>query len=75
QEVVSSILPPDRLMASRPDILDLNGEVLATDIRTVSLFAEPNKISRPTRLFACPDFFLRDPSIARQAGEGPPNRL
>ncbi|MGV2099674.1 peptidoglycan D,D-transpeptidase FtsI family protein [Rhizobium sp. 21-4511-3d] len=43
-EVVSSILPPDRLMASRPDILDRNGEVLATDIRTVSLFAEPNKI-------------------------------
>jgi cell division protein FtsI (penicillin-binding protein 3) len=29
---------------SRPDILDRNGEVLATDIRTVSLFAEPNKI-------------------------------
>jgi len=43
-ESVSSILPPDRLMASRPDILDRNGEVLATDIRTVSLFAEPNKI-------------------------------
>ena len=43
-EIVSSILPPDRLMASRPDILDRNGEVLATDIRTVSLFAEPNKI-------------------------------
>ncbi len=31
-------------MASRPDIIDRNGEVLATDIRTVSLFAEPNKI-------------------------------
>lgn len=46
-EVVSSILPPDRLMASRPDILDRNGEVLATDIRTVSLFAEPNKIVDP----------------------------
>ncbi|MBW9116752.1 penicillin-binding protein 2 [Rhizobium cauense] len=43
-DVVSSILPPDRLMASRPDILDRNGEVLATDIRTVSLFAEPNKV-------------------------------
>ncbi len=43
-EVVSSILPPDRLMASRPDILDRNGEVMATDIRTVSLFAEPNKV-------------------------------
>ena len=43
-ETVSSILPADRLMASRPDIVDRNGEVLATDIRTVSLFAEPNKI-------------------------------
>ncbi|WP_160009608.1 penicillin-binding protein 2 [Rhizobium sp. 18055] len=44
QDVVSSIPPADRLMASRPDILDRNGEVLATDIRTVSLFAEPNKV-------------------------------
>ncbi|CAN7496466.1 penicillin-binding protein 2 [Rhizobium sp. LjRoot30] len=43
-EVVSSIMPADRLMASRPDILDRNGEVLATDIRTVSLYAEPHKI-------------------------------
>ncbi len=43
-ETVSSIIPADRLMASRPDVLDRNGEVLATDIRTVSLFAEPHKI-------------------------------
>ncbi|MGV1789095.1 penicillin-binding protein 2 [Rhizobium lusitanum] len=43
-EMTSSILPPDRLMASRPDIIDRNGALLATDIRTVSLFAEPNKI-------------------------------
>ncbi|KAA0700340.1 penicillin-binding protein 2 [Neorhizobium sp. P12A] len=43
-ETTSSILPPDRLMASRPDIVDRNGALLATDIRTVSLFAEPNKI-------------------------------
>jgi cell division protein FtsI (penicillin-binding protein 3) len=43
-DTVSSILPPDRLMASRPDIVDRNGALLATDIRTVSLFAEPNKI-------------------------------
>ena len=46
-ETVSSIMPPDRLMASRPDLLDRNGEVLATDIRTVSLFAEPHKIVDP----------------------------
>ena len=43
-EVTSSILPPERLLASRPDIVDRNGALLATDIRTVSLFAEPNKI-------------------------------
>ncbi|TCL74983.1 penicillin-binding protein 2 [Rhizobium sp. BK251] len=43
-DTVSSIMPADRLMASRPDILDRNGEVLATDIRTVSLYAEPNKV-------------------------------
>ncbi len=46
-DVVSSILPADRFMASRPDILDRNGEVLATDIRTVSLYAEPHKIVDP----------------------------
>jgi len=43
-ETVSSIQRPDQLLVSRPDLLDRNGEVLATDIRTVSLFAEPNKI-------------------------------
>ncbi|HEX2147378.1 MAG TPA: penicillin-binding protein 2, partial [Pseudorhizobium sp.] len=43
-ETTSSIMPADRLLASRPDLLDRNGEVLATDIRTVSLYAEPNKI-------------------------------
>lgn len=46
-ETTSSILPADRLMASRPDILDRNGEVLATDIRTVSLFAEPHRVVDP----------------------------
>ncbi|MDX3925066.1 MAG: penicillin-binding protein 2 [Shinella sp.] len=43
-ETVSSIGPADHLMASRPDIVDRNGEILATDIRTVSLYAEPHKI-------------------------------
>ena len=43
-ETVSSIIRPDQLLASRPDLIDRNGEVLATDIRTVSLFAEPHKI-------------------------------
>ncbi|WP_430910935.1 penicillin-binding transpeptidase domain-containing protein [Methylobacterium sp. sgz302541] len=30
--------------AIRPDIIDRNGEILATDIRTVSVFAEPGNI-------------------------------
>jgi cell division protein FtsI (penicillin-binding protein 3) len=30
--------------AARPDIVDRNGQILATDIRTVSVFAEPRKI-------------------------------
>jgi len=29
---------------ARPDIIDRNGEILATDIRTVSVFAEPGNI-------------------------------
>ena len=36
--------PGSRVTASRPDIVDRNGEVLATDIKTSSLFAEPRKI-------------------------------
>ncbi|RCL00697.1 MAG: cell division protein FtsI (penicillin-binding protein 3) [Candidatus Tokpelaia sp. JSC189] len=31
-------------MASRPDIVDRNGQLLATDIKTYSLFAEPRRI-------------------------------
>ena len=29
---------------SRPDLLDRNGEILATDVKTTSVFAEPNRI-------------------------------
>jgi cell division protein FtsI (penicillin-binding protein 3) len=32
------------ISAARPNIVDRNGDVLATDIRTVSVFAEPRKI-------------------------------
>ena len=32
------------ISSARPDIVDRNGAVLATDIRTVSVFAEPRKI-------------------------------
>jgi cell division protein FtsI (penicillin-binding protein 3) len=40
----SAILPPERSAASRPDIIDRNGELLATDLRTFSLYAEPDRI-------------------------------
>lgn len=36
--------PPSRVTAARPDIVDRNGEVLATDINMASLFAEPRRI-------------------------------
>ncbi|WP_428426533.1 peptidoglycan D,D-transpeptidase FtsI family protein [Pararhizobium sp.] len=31
-------------IASRPDIIDRNGQLLATDLRTMSLYAEPRRI-------------------------------
>ena len=34
----------EAVSAARPDILDTNGEILATDIKTVSVFAEPRRI-------------------------------
>ena len=44
QDPDSSSGPTSRVTASRPDIVDRNGEVLATDIKTASLFAEPRRI-------------------------------
>jgi cell division protein FtsI (penicillin-binding protein 3) len=40
----SGISRAPQMTASRPEIVDRNGQLLATDIRTVSLFAEPIKI-------------------------------
>jgi cell division protein FtsI (penicillin-binding protein 3) len=34
----------DAVATARPDILDRNGQILATDVRTPSLFAEPRRI-------------------------------
>ncbi|WCJ66064.1 peptidoglycan D,D-transpeptidase FtsI family protein [Agrobacterium tumefaciens] len=42
--VTGSIHPSANAVATRPDILDRNGELLATDINTVSLYAEPRRI-------------------------------
>lgn len=43
-ELDASRGPVSRITANRPDIVDRNGEVLATDIKTASLFAEPRRI-------------------------------
>jgi cell division protein FtsI (penicillin-binding protein 3) len=34
----------DQIAAARPDILDRNGEVLATDVKVMSVYAEPRRI-------------------------------
>lgn len=34
----------ESISAARPDIIDRNGDILATDIKTVSVFAEPRRI-------------------------------
>ncbi|EKF20798.1 peptidoglycan D,D-transpeptidase FtsI family protein [Nitratireductor pacificus] len=44
QDEPEASLPAARVTASRPDLVDRNGEVLATDIKTASLFAEPRRI-------------------------------
>ncbi len=43
-ERIRYLHPQDAIAAARPDILDRNGEIIATDIKTASLYAEPKKI-------------------------------
>ena len=42
--VAHRVVSGDAVATARPDILDRNGEVLATDVRAPSLFAEPRRI-------------------------------
>ncbi len=37
----------DTIASARPDLVDRNGKILATDIRTASLYAEPRRIIDP----------------------------
>jgi cell division protein FtsI (penicillin-binding protein 3) len=41
---VHRVVSGDAIATARPDILDRNGEVLATDVRTPSLYAEPRRL-------------------------------
>jgi cell division protein FtsI (penicillin-binding protein 3) len=42
--VVHRVVSGDALATARPDILDRNGEVLATDVRVPSLYGEPRRL-------------------------------
>ncbi|MDR3376312.1 MAG: penicillin-binding protein 2 [Ancalomicrobiaceae bacterium] len=58
-----------QVSAQRPDILDRNGEVLATDIKTSSLFAEPRHVLGVSETIdalatVLPD--MRDPQIRQR---------
>ncbi|MEY4092738.1 MAG: hypothetical protein RLZZ496_1920 [Pseudomonadota bacterium] len=44
EEVAQHHFPVTEIAKARPDIIDRNGVVLATDVKTVSLFAEPKRI-------------------------------
>ncbi|MBB4305467.1 cell division protein FtsI (penicillin-binding protein 3) [Rhodobium orientis] len=41
---IARLTAADSVSAARPDLVDRNGEILATDIRTASLYAEPRRI-------------------------------
>ncbi len=43
-KIVHHIVSGDAVATARPDILDRNGEVLATDVRVPSLYGEPRRL-------------------------------
>ena len=44
EDTAQHSFPVTEIAKARPDIIDRNGVVLATDVKTVSLFAEPKRI-------------------------------
>ena len=65
----------DQLAAARPDILDRNGRILATDVQVPSLYAEPKKIidvDEATELLTAqmPELDARDLRAKLASGKG-----
>ncbi|WP_448951711.1 peptidoglycan D,D-transpeptidase FtsI family protein [Labrys neptuniae] len=65
----------DQLAAARPDILDRNGRILATDVQVPSLYAEPKKIidvDEATELLSAqmPDLDARELRTKLSSGKG-----
>jgi cell division protein FtsI (penicillin-binding protein 3) len=65
----------DQLAAARPDIVDRNGRILATDVQVPSLYAEPKKIidvDEATELLTAqmPDLDARDLRTKLSSGKG-----
>ena len=52
QAVYSGITAADSVAAARPDLVDRRGELLATDVRMASLYAEPVKLIDPDEVLA-----------------------
>ena len=44
---IASVAPPSNWQTERADILDRNGEILATSLRTASLYADPAQVLDP----------------------------
>ncbi len=68
----------DAVATARPDILDRNGQILATDVRTPSLFGEPHRIidvDEASELLTAVDPGARRAGTARAARVPAPVRL
>lgn len=60
QPKVENFVPELRISAARPDIFDRNGILLATDIKTYSLYADPKRILDASETIELLSTVLRD---------------